>query len=198
MTLTELRAAVYSITNRPDLVGNTFLGIQFATLQAHHSDYYYKDLYETSLIFDSAAYLQQFAYKELLPRWRSLKYLRKLDASATPAVPGKFFTVLTPDNILDSYAIHREDVCYVAGTILQIRSSTEIEHALMGCYLNPNIVEATYNSWIAEEYPFAIVFEAAAFIFKSIGKLEEMSAHKQLAAIQLTLLQNNNIVAEGE
>lgn len=199
MTLTELRTAVYGITNRPDLVSNTFVAIQHATLQAHQSDYYYRDLFESGLQFSSSAFLQQFEYGTLVPRWRSLKYLRKFDATATPApgVPGKFFDILTPDNILDGYSIHREDVCYIAGSLIQIRSSTEIEHALFGCYLNPDITENGYNSWIAVQHPFAIVFEAAALVFKGIGKMDEMSAHRAMAAVQYQLLQNSNILAEG-
>lgn len=199
MNLTELRNAVYGITNRPDLVSNTFTAIQYATLQAHQSDYYYRDLFESGLTFGSTAYLQQFEYKTLIPRWRALKYLRKFDATATPApgVPGKFFEIISPDNVIDGYSIHKEDVCYIAGNVVQIRSSTEITNALFGCYLNPDITEGGYNSWIATDFPFAIVFEAAALVFKGIGKMDEMSAHRQMAAIQLTLLQNSNVLAEG-
>lgn len=199
MTLTEMTDAVYGITRRSDLVSNTFVGIQYATLKAHNSDYFYRDLFESGLTFTTSDYLQQFDYKTLVPRWRALKYLRKFDTSATPApgTPGKFFEILTPDNILDDYSIHKEDICYVAGGLIQIRSSTAIQNALFGCYRHPDVTQATYSSWIATDFPFAIVFEAAALIFKGIGKMDEMSIHRAMAQEEITRLINSNILAEG-
>jgi len=198
MTLTELINNVYILTNRPDLVSQTFLAIQSATLKMHSSDYYYKDISEFPVQFNSSTYFQQIEYKTLIPRWRALKYIRKLDISTTPNTPGKFFDILTPDNILDSYSIQREDVCYVAGQILQIRSCTAIEYALMGAYIHPDIVQATYSSWIAMEFPFAIIFEAAATVFKMIGKKDEESSNRVLAGEQIIMLKMTNITADGE
>lgn len=197
MTLTELTTAVYELTNRPDLISQTLLAIQRSTLRAHNIDYFYKDIYETSLVFTSAEYLQQFEYKTLVPRWRSAKYLRKLDVSVTPNVAGKFFRIVSPENVLDSYCLEAEDICYVAGLVFQIKSSTEFQHALLGCYRFPDITEATFSSWIAEEYPFAIVYNAAAKIFNQIGKKDEFSIFTRMDAEEITTLKNSNIVAEG-
>ena len=59
MTLNELIAEVYTITNRPDLVAQTLMAVRSATLKLHQSDYYYKDIFETGFQFTSAEYLQQ-------------------------------------------------------------------------------------------------------------------------------------------
>ena len=194
MTLTELRNSVYSLTNRPDLIGQTLLAIQAATLKLHQLDYFYKDLYEAVITFSTSDYLQQIEYRTLLPRWRSLKYLRKSDVDSSG--DGKFFDIILPDTVLDSYQINREDVCYVAGNVVQIKSSTEFQYAILGVYLNPDIAEATYSSWIALDHPFCIVYEAAADVMRQIGKQEEATLLLKSNVDQFNALRTSNILAQ--
>jgi hypothetical protein len=197
MNLAELQAEVYTLTNRPDRVAETLSAVRAATLKAHNSDYYYRDLYETAVVFSSSEFFQQVDYQSLVPRWRAFKYLRKLDTTVTPNVPGKFFDLVVPENVLDDYAVHREDICYVAGQNLQVRSSTAFQYALMGCYIHPDITVATYSSWIAVDNPWAIIYEAASAVFKMIGKSEEGVSYKLLAGEQYAELKISNIVANG-
>ena len=82
MTLNELIAEVYTITNRPDLVAQTLTAVRSATLKMHQRDYFYKDIFETAINFSTAAYLQQLEYRTLIHRWRALKYIRKTDSTA--------------------------------------------------------------------------------------------------------------------
>lgn len=196
-TLASLTADVITLTNRPDLAGVTALAIKGATLKAHGSDYYYKDLLETGLQFDLSLTQQSLEYKTLLPRWRALKYLRKFDYSVPPGCPGKFLDILTPENILDSYGINREDVCYVAGLELQIRSREACQYFLLGCYVHPDVTTDGYSSWIAEESPLTIIYEAAATVFKTIGFDEQVTAYRNLVAEQYAELKLSNIVANG-
>jgi hypothetical protein len=170
MTLTELINSVYSVTNRPDLVAQTDLMVKQATLKLHHSDYYYRDLFETGLVFGSPAFIQQADIKSLIPRWRANKYLRKSDVSGTP---GNFFELVSTENVLDSYSVQREDIYYNAGDILQLKSSTQIQYCFYGCYRNPDITTAGFSSFIAVDFPFAIITDAAASIFKRTGKDSE-------------------------
>lgn len=195
MTFTELLTEVYAITNRPDLVDRTKSAIRSATLTAHQSDYFYKDLFETGIVFPTSSFIQQFDYITLIPQWRSLKYIRATDADGADYM--KFFDVIQPEAVLDDYGLNRTDVCYAAGTVIQIRSSTEFQYALLGCYLNPVITEIGYNSWIARDTPWAIIYLAAANIFKSIGKQEEWAAANSDANIQMQLLKQSNVMAGG-
>jgi hypothetical protein len=201
MTLTELISEVYTITNRPDLISQTLLAVRSATLEAHSSDYYYKDIFETGIVFDASRFVQQFTYREIVPRFRAVKYLRKFDANAYPAPgsPGKFFTLTTPDDSLDTYHWNKEDIYYVAGDVIQVRSATEITHALFGCYLHPAIgtTDPTYISWIALDHPYAIVHLAASKVFRITGKLDEASAQLQLYMLELEQIKMSNITAEG-
>ena len=195
MTLAELIAEVYTITGRSDRVAETLSAVKSATLKAHQSDYYYKDIFETGLDFGYTAYIQSLDYRAIIPRWRALKYIRKYDPDTS--TPGKFLEVIVPENVLDLYAVQKTDICYAAGAYIQIKASTEQRYYLLGCYLNPDITEAGFNSWVALDHPYCIVFDAAATVFKAIGKDEEAAAYRTLVAEQLTMLRTANIVATG-
>jgi hypothetical protein len=195
MTLNELIAEVYTITNRPDLVAQTLTAVRSATLKLHQSDYYYKDLRENGVSFLTAEYLQQIEYRALFPKWRALKYIRKTDS--TGQEQGKFLDIIVPENILDEYKLNRVDVAYVAGEVVQIRSSTQLQYTIVGRYDNPDITQSGYNSWIALDHPYAIVFEAASTVFKMVGDTDQFAAYTSLAAMQLIEVRNSNVLAQG-
>lgn len=193
-TFTELVADVITLTNRPDLLAETKLAVKAATLKLHQADYFYKDLNESGISFSASDYAQQIEYRSLFPRFRALKYLRKSESSGTP---GDFIQVLTPAEVLDVYGIERTDVCYAAGELIQVKSSTAFQYALMGYYLNPDITEAGFNSWIALDHSFAIVYEAAVTVFKTIGYDEQSATYMKMAAEQLAMIRTSNIQVEG-
>jgi hypothetical protein len=180
-TLANLIQDVYSLTKRDDLEIETLTAIKAATLKAHHTGFFAKDLFETGIVFTDAAYTQALEYKELLPRWRALSYLRKAEASGEP---GKFFSVITPTDLFDAYGVTKTDVMYLSGSVFQIKSSTELKYALLGCYLNPDVTAGSYSSWIAQDHPFAIVFEAARVIFKTIGYDEQAASYEKFVQEQ--------------
>jgi hypothetical protein len=194
MTLTELQNEVYTLTNRPDLVAQTLAAVRAATLKAHHSDFFFKDLVETGVVFSTSEYLQQLEYRTIFPLWRAIKYLRKSDSTGTE---GPIFTILTPEDVLDSYKIDKTDVLYMAGATVQIKSSTEFQYAMIGYYKQPDIAVSTYDSWIALDHPYAIIYEAAATVLKMIGKDSGFTSYSQLALLQFAEIKLSNILAQG-
>lgn len=189
-SLNSLMSDVYVLTNRPDLEAETKLAVKKATLKMHHSDYYPKDLFETGIAWNPPAFIQSLAYKTLIPNWRSFKYLRKY----SDGLAGAFFTLLTPEETLDRYSIAKENICYVAGDQLEIRSSTEDTNMLIGCYVHPNITDSGFSSWIADEHPYAVVFEAAAGVFKMIGQDQEAAYYKQEIVEQIAMIRQSQIL----
>ena len=189
-SLNSLMTDVFTITNRPDLIAETKLAVKQATLKMHHVDYFPKDLFETGISWNPADYVQSLAYKNIIPRWRTFKYLRKYQDSR----PGDFFQLLGVEETLDRYAINKDNICYIAGDQLEIRSSTQDTYMLIGCYLHPDITDESYSSWIADEHPFAIVFDAAATVFKMIGFDEQAAYLKQNVTEQIALLRQNQII----
>lgn len=195
MNLQELVEEVYVLTNRRDLVGETLSAVKAATLKAHKSDFYSKDIYETGVEFCSYAYIQSLDYISLLSNFRSFKYLRK--ATSASESNGEFFSIITPEEVLDTYGKNRADIAYVAGRVIEIRSSTEFKYALLGCYVLPIITTDGYASWVAEQNPFAIIYEACRIIFKSIGYDEQSATFTQLAMEELSLLRMSALADVG-
>ena len=194
MTLTELIDEVYIITSRPDAVAKTLSAVQSATLKAHHSDFYHKDIFETQIDFGFAMYEPDFEFRTFIPRWRAAKYFRKYE----DGVPGKFFDEISPENAMESYSQARTEVWYPGGEVIHLKSNTQIQYVLAGCYRHPDITVASYESWIALEHPWAIVYAAAQTIFRMTGKTEEAAAMKQEVAEHMILLRNSNILGSGE
>jgi len=195
MTFTELLDAVYTITGRSDLVDLTKLAVKAATLKAHKTDFYSKDIYETPIQFDETDYVHSLDIISLIPNYRALKYMRKYDTSA--AEVGDFITVITPEEVLDKYNRALQDVCYVAGRVIEIKSSTEFNTILIGCYVSPIVTESGYSSWVADLHPYAIVFEAARFVFGSIAMQEEARNMQAQAAEEYAELKINAVSDVG-
>ncbi len=188
-SLTSLMSDVYTLTNRDDLVAETKLAVKKATLKMHQSDDFARDIFETAIQWTPIAFIQSLQYANIHPRWRKLKYLRKFNDST----PGEFFTILTPEETLDRYNVNKENITYLAGDNYEIRSNTEDTFMLLGAYVYPDLGDDTYTSWIADNHPYAIIFDAAATIFKSIGQDEKMASFRQDVAEQIALLKQCNI-----
>lgn len=195
MTFAELLIEVYTITGRADLVDLTKLAIKSATLKAHQTDFYAKDLYEAQFNFVSAEYIQSFVYFSFIPNYRALKYARKFNTSDSTA--GDFFTLITPEELLDEWNRERTDVCYVAGSTLSLKSSTEFDSMILSAYVSPIVVEANYSSWVAALYPYAIIHEAARLVYTSTGQDAEKRSQMDLVAEQYAELKINATVEQG-
>lgn len=192
-TFAELVADVYTLTNRPDLVNETKLAVKAATLKAHQSDFFPKDIHEAGITWPTPEYIQSIEYRILIPRWRAFKYLRKYQGSTAAG----FFTLLTPEQTLDRYSLNKENICYIAGEMLEIRSNTQDQYMILACYVNPVTEETTFNSWIAIDHPYAIVYEAVRTIFKLTGFDEQAAAIRQEVSEQYQILKQE-VVGYGE
>lgn len=195
MNLSELQQEVYTITGRPDLVTETLMGIRTATLKAHNSDFYAKDLFETGIQFATAEYIQQLDSLILFPRYRKIKYLRKYDEVSQ--APGDFLDIILPESILDGWGITRDNVAYESGAVLNIRSSTQTKYYLIGFYQHPDVTSSGYSSWVAVSHPYFIVYAAAEAVFRAIGKEEDAARMKEYVAEQFMLLRNTELALTG-
>ena len=194
-TFAEMVSDVIALTARPDLQAETELAVRASTLKAHHSDFYSKDLVETGIQFDTAQHLQTLQYMQMFPDWRKVRYLRKVaDDGVTVR---EFLELIAPEDSLDMYNVLRVDVAYFAGKNLHIRSSTAETKYLIGYFQHPVATKDGYDSWIANEYPFAIIYEAAATVFNTIGQQEKTGLYKQMTAELYRVLKINGISEVG-
>jgi hypothetical protein len=224
MNFTELCNRVYTITNRPDLEDETKQAVYASTLKMHSLDFFPRDRWQSLAVFDEAAYIQELDTTSI-PRFRCLSHIRKWDPlfnatqqnpllpSITPSIGGQvvgskealsFIKILDPDDILDaSYGTEKVNVAYMAGDMLYIRSNTLFSQAMIGWYQFPEIDAengfARYDSWIADKFPFAIIYDAASVIFQQIGKNDESrkfdDPNNGLVAQQVNMLLRNSINA---
>jgi len=197
MNLSELVTEVYAFTTRPDLVEKTKSAVKAATLKMHHVDFFDRDLHENGINLGASLNIQNFEYKALFPLWRALKYIRYLDITTTPATPGDFFDVIAPEQVLDSYKVTKTNVCYLAGANLQINGLAAFQYILLGHYEHPDITDAGYNSWIAQEHPYAIIYEAARNVCKFIGKDQEYTRLENSVAEEIQLLKATAVQTRG-
>lgn len=235
MNFAQLVTAVYTETNRPDLVAETSQAILEVTQSLHLSDLYYKDILEATIVFDQSTWYLQALDLTSLPRFRQMGYVRKTDPSLTQAeqtntLPPVINDVLYPNSyynlrfnflkrvdigdVLDRYGYEKLDIWYQAGTQINIKSSTPLQYVVVGWYAYPDIGvvngSPNFNSWIAVEYPYAIIYGAAGTIFKKIGEDKSAAAYLDMPKPnqgeesggsfyqQRALLRRNNIRAAEE
>ena len=241
-TFAQLCAAVYTETNRTDLLAETQQAVAAATLKLHtyKGEFFYKDLATGFGTFDTdgvsqAAFIQTLD-TAVFPRFRSLCYLRKwdpnyntsqLNPNVLPPLYGSLqasgytlansqialrgLKVLSPQDLMDDYWTEKVDVCYQAGNTIMIKSSTALSQFQIGFYQYPLIDQqnnfANYTSWIAQEYPYAIVYDAAGTVFSKIGQADAAAMYLRqpdqfgnnggLAWEHIQSMLNSNIIADG-
>lgn len=200
--------------------------IAAATLTLHGMDFFYKDIKTAQIAFDTAAYIQTLDIRGIA-RYRSCSFFRKNDPTLAtyqqnPTILPPLFNnvgavnfnqsmafleLITPDDVLDSYGAERIDVFYQAGDTLFIKSSSAVAFALFGWYAWPNADPGTdgsypnYDSWIAETFPFAIIYHASSSIFAQTGKQDQSRKYDNpqtgLVPEQIRNLLISNVTAQG-
>lgn len=227
-TFAELLNMVYVETNRPDLVAETQQAIFEATLSLHLSDFYFNDISTSQITFSTADYIQQIQ-TSTLPAYRSFAFFRKAINGPTlfaptpgslsdPIIPDpvtgqfpcrmnqyKFLTEKGIDDLIDGWGYDYTDVWYYAGNTINIKSSTSILNGECGWYAFPtlDIVNSGngYTSWIANSFPYAVVYRAAGTIFQKTGQDSQVRQYMDpqigLAAQQLNILKMSSIKGTG-
>lgn len=205
MNFAELVAEVTEIVKRPDLATRISSAVQAATLKAHSSDYYYRDIRESGVQFDAARYVLNFNPRDIFPEFRKLKYLRVWNPDTVPAGvtgeglgAGSFLTPITIGMSQDSYKVDNTDVFYMAGDLIQIRNCVPRQYFLFGAYVHPNVTPEAYSSWIATDYPWAIIYEACRSVFQAIGFQEQSADMRAQAAEAYQILRVNSVGMPGE
>jgi len=195
MTFAEILEEVYLITNRRDLEAETKSAIKKATIKAHLTDFYYRDLFETGVEFTELSHRQALDLNSMFNNFRAIHYVKRVDSSTDEV--GVSFEEIDPTQTLDTYGYLRSDVFYIAGRTCELRSSVAFDKALVGIYVLPIVTENEYSSWIANLVPYFIIHEAARTVLRVIGYLEESNAQAREVAEQLLLLKQTGLATVG-
>lgn len=223
--LTDLINKVYTETNRPDLEAETLQAVLSSTQKMHGLDYFFRDIKSAQVQFDSAAYLQTLDM-DALTRFKAIAYFRKWDPNYSSyqqnpnLLPPLYYTnygtvlgenealrmleAVAPDDIFDSYGCEKFDVYYALGSTLMIKSRTSFLYARIGWYAFPDIGLDTYDSWIARQFPYSIIYDSASAILQKIGMQDVARKYDNtdpnnpgLVASHMFELKMSNVIIKG-
>lgn len=171
-TFAELESLVVEQTRRPEIPAITKAAIRTATMRAHHTDFFPKDVAVGALTYvpNSATYRDFPDLSSLLTRLRSVKTLQGLE-SATMA-PVEAFEFRDVDDVYDADGNRRPSIYNIIGDTLRVYPQTQTGLLQVIYYQNPAIVEANYSSWIANTYPDELAAWASAIVFARTGFAE--------------------------
>jgi hypothetical protein len=192
MLFADMLLEVYTITNRPDLIAETKSALRMATAKLHSMDNFARDLVELTYPVAPSAVNVVINTSLSLPTMKGISYIRDTSGAATPTILPKLFTPSNPRMLSDSYGVEILDIWWLAGTNLNIKSSTAVSSLAIGYYANPVLLpEVSYSSWIANLEPYAIILEAAAYLFRMTGNAELQQHFSQQAQQAALSLRNN-------
>lgn len=190
MEFVDLVNEVIEETKRPDLRTRIAQQVRSSTQAVHLSERWPRDLVIEQIVFTSPAYKVDIQLSDLTR-------FRKVDA-AYPVIDGvanQDIQLVEVDvfsrrdgagNLIDNYY-------YVVGDKLVLGFDYPYAAAELVYLRNPDCLGTTYSSWIAEEYPFFIVYHAAATILQRVGARELAAKCQEQASEEFRLLQRNII-----
>lgn len=194
-TYLAIVADVYSLTARPDLIAETALAVRKATMKAHSADLWKNDLavvYPTMPVLSangdvSFRYALDLTDTATYPLYRRVSYVKEYNVPLTGQEIQ--FKELDMDRLLDNYLLEGINYFSQAGMQVQLRCNKALGQVAVGYYKYPDINQATYTSWIADQYRDMIIEEATAAIYKAIGKDTEYQRLAQNFGENLHMLQ---------
>lgn len=195
-SLASLEADVLTIVKRPDLLADITLHTKNAILKAHTADFWLKDLYENAFSITTPATQYTVDPITLNTRWRKTAYINTIDATT-----GDVMRKLDPIpmvSFVDAYGYKKDYVWYEAGINLQIRCSGQETAFGFGAYLYPDVTLLTQGSWIVDNFPFAVIYEAARTLFKAIGFDEQSASMEKLVAEAMAMVRMVGLTTVGE
>lgn len=177
-TFAEMEALVIGQTRRPEVPAITQAAIRSATLRAHHTDFFYRDLTPGNLSYvptSGAQFYDLTDLPNLLPKLRSLQTVKSVDSLLLPVEVLEYREM---QDLYDADLALRPSVYTLIGDTLRIYPQAATGGLSVTYYKNPVTTELGYNSWIANDYPDELAMWAAAIVFARTG-FAEMAADFQ-------------------
>ena len=171
-TFAELESLVVAQTRRPEIPAVTQAAIRTATMRAHHTDFFPKDVAVGTITYapNSAIFRDFPDVSSTLTRMRSVKSLQGLEAVSM--APVESFEYRDLDDVYDADSNRRPSIYNIIGDTLRIYPQTQTGLIQVYYYQNPSVTEGIYYSWIADMYPDELAAWAAAIVFARTGFAE--------------------------
>jgi hypothetical protein len=179
-TFVELESLVVEQTRRPEIPAITKAAIKSATLRAHHSEFFPRDLSTTTLFYtpSSTAVLYDFSnIHNSLTRLRTIQHIEGIDS--VTSTPVENLEYRTADDLYDADGNRRPSVYTLIGATLRLYPLQATGAANVFFFRNPDVTELTYSSWIADTYAEELAMWAAAIVFSRTGFAEMASQYSE-------------------
>jgi hypothetical protein len=195
----ELVQDVITLTARPDLELEAELAVRTATNNAHLSDAYARDFQLTPVQLPNASYQTSLDIPTLFPRLRGLGSIQPLDNNYQPVIlpPENRISIIELGDIYDDYGTMKNNVAYLSGDKVNIRSSTNGYGYLVGWFRAPSTKRDQYSSWIAQLYPDVILYWAASIVLDTNGNEAKAAKFMRMTLeIHVPFLKANFLLGE--
>lgn len=164
---------VVVLTARPDLADETALAVRTATRSIHTRQTFPRDVVGSLVKLPNAVYQVALDTQVLFTRFRAPSGLRALDSEFNPMSYPAIELVELGDIYDPVYGFLRQDIGYLAGTSLNIRTSVAVSGFAVEYFALPEVQPDRYNSWIAQLMPEVIVYQAASIVAGLSGNEEK-------------------------
>lgn len=190
---------IYTLTARRDLDAETELALRTATVNAHLCDAFPRDVFVSQVQLPNASYMASLNIPSLFPGLRGVSQIRLLDSQLQPVVltPENQIQIIELGDIYDDYGQVKNQVAYLAGDSINIRSFMNCYGFLVSWFKSPSLRRSEYNSWIAQLYPSVIVYWAASIVLDTNGNEAKAKKYMDMTTqIHVPFLKSNFLLGE--
>jgi hypothetical protein len=193
----QMVADVITLTARPDLESETALAVRTATNNCHFCDAFPRDMQSMAVNLLTPAYTAQLDLPTLFPRLRGISAVTILGSDGLPVLfkPGSGMEVIELGDVYDEYGAMRNNVAYLAGDKLNLRTVVPAYGFLVEWFKAPATRREDYLSWIAQLYPDAILYWAASIVLSTNGNEEKAAKYMQMTQqVHLPYMKSNFLI----
>lgn len=189
----DIRADVVELTKRPDLIADTDIAIRLAIRNAHKSGRFWRDLQSSTIgPLSTATEVQSANIVDFTTRFRQAALVQ----SGTR--PDVHLEVVTIEGLLDWEGYPKKNICWAAGTALNIRALNPEATYKFTYYQYPVISpQDSMNSWIADQHQELISLWAAMTVLNAVNEQEIVGRLEKLALEAYSQLKKDSIEFEG-
>jgi nitrogen regulatory protein PII-like uncharacterized protein len=186
-TFADILDDVYTLTDKPNLVSESKLGVRAATVKLHGLEFWREDRVEEEVAV--AVSENQFSLTlatDLSSPCRKINAIKKIDSDV-------YFEEIDPTQVLDGFGHRRQNTYYRVGNVLNFLTDSGDTSVYVIYYKHPVAVETGYSSWIANSYPILVALEAASFVLSTIGDKEAAQKIDAMKGEHLNVLLINHL-----
>ena len=198
MTYNEIFAEVMLLFKRPDKADDVKAKIKEAIHRAHTTDRFARDAVEavTDSLVCGGARSSYGIVTSNFANFRDLISVQLYDEAS--GVAGKELELDPfPSASMDSFGVKRVPSVMQIGDAVQVSlgdAPGNTRKFFVTYLVYPSLVDPIPESWIMRNYPYLIIHDALARLFRTTGNAERASASARDAEDQRMILVKNNLI----